>query len=66
MKKSDDIDDNLRLAKADLEEIRKLVSKLYIHLNVEQFENEREQKIVKELELIKSELVPMEKVSFAI
>ena len=45
-----------------MEEIRQLVSKLYLHLNVEQFESEREEKILKKLELIKSELEPMEKV----
>jgi hypothetical protein len=48
--------------KNDLEEIRQLVSKLYLHLNVEQFESEREEKILKKLELLKSELEPLEKV----
>lgn len=50
-------------AEHDLDEIRKLVSKLYLHLNVEQFENKREQEVVKELENLKLTLQPMEKVN---
>ena len=50
-------------AKQDLEDLKQLVSKLYLHLNVEQFETNREEKIAKELELLKIELAPMEKVS---
>lgn len=53
-------------AKKDLEEIKQLVSKLYLHLNIEQYETTREDKIVKQLELLKTELGPMEKVSFFI
>jgi len=45
----------------DLENIKKLVSKLYLHLNVEQFEDKREQEILKELEVLKNELEPLEK-----
>lgn len=48
-------------SKNDLEEIRQLVSKLYLHLNVEQFETKREQEIVTELENLKDEIQPMEK-----
>lgn len=54
-------DDLNNKAKNDLEEVKKLVSKLYLHLNVEQFESEREDKLIKQLELIKNELEPMEK-----
>ena len=50
------------LAQNDLENVKKLVSKLYLHLNVEQFEDKREQEIVKELELLKMELHPLEQV----
>ena len=49
-------------SKKDLEEIRQLVSKLYLHLNVELFEIEKEEKILKDLEMLKIELEPMEKV----
>jgi hypothetical protein len=49
-------------SKQDLEEIRELVSKLYLHLNVEQFETEKEEKILKDLEMLRIELEPMEKV----
>lgn len=47
-------------AEQDLEEIKKLVSKLYLHLNVEQFETKREHEVVKELENLKLTLQPME------
>jgi hypothetical protein len=49
-------------SKQDLDEIRKLVSKLYLHLNIEQFDAEREHEIAQKLELVKNELVPLEKV----
>lgn len=49
-------------SKQDLDEIRKLVSKLYLHLNVEQFDAEREHEITRKMELVKNELIPMEKV----
>lgn len=45
----------------DLEEIKKLVSKLYLHLNVEQFENKREEEMLRQLEILTSEIQPMEK-----
>lgn len=48
-------------SKNDLEEIRQLVSKLYLHLNVDHFEAKREQEIVTELENLKNEIEPMEK-----
>ena len=50
-------------SKKDLDEIRQLVSKLYLHLNIEQYEIQKEEKILKDLELLKIELEPMEKVS---
>ena len=53
-------------SKKDLEELKQLVSKLYLHLNVEQFETDREEKIAKELELLKIELAPMEKASLIV
>ena len=62
MRKVNGDDDLNNKAKNDLEEVKKLVSKLYLHLNVEQFESEREDKLIKQLELIKNELEPMEKV----
>ena len=49
-------------SKNDLEEIKKLVAKLYLHLNIEQFEAKREQEIIRQLELLKNELQPMEHV----
>lgn len=49
-------------SKKELEQLRQIVSKLYLHLNVEQYELEKEQKILKQLELLKTELEPMEKV----
>ena len=42
------------------------VDALYLHLNIEQYETTREDKIVKQLELLKTELGPMEKVSIFI
>lgn len=49
-------------SKQQLEQIKELVSKLYLHLNIEQFEIEREQEILKKLEQLKSEIEPMERV----
>lgn len=46
----------------DLEQIRQLVSRLHLHLNVQQYELEQEQNILKQLEQLKSEIEPMEKV----
>ena len=46
----------------DLEQIRQLVSRLHLHLNVQQYELEQEQTILKQLELLKSEIEPMERV----
>ncbi|CAF0956709.1 unnamed protein product [Brachionus calyciflorus] len=55
-------DTNLQdLANQELEQIRQLVSKLYLHLNMEQYEAEKEQKILTEMEKLKVELAPMEK-----
>jgi len=48
-------------AENDLENVKQLVSKLYLHLNVEHFEMKREHEILKELEVLKTELQPMEK-----
>jgi hypothetical protein len=61
---NENIDQSLDVqSKNDLEEIKKLVSKLYLHLNIEYYEKNREQEIVKELELLKTELEPMEQVN---
>ncbi len=49
-------------SKKDLEEIRQLVSKLYLRLNIEQYDIEKEEKILKDLETLKIELEPLEKV----
>ncbi len=58
----DPVENNLEVqANNDLEDIKKLVSKLYLHLNVEHFEDKREQEILKELEVLKNELEPLEK-----
>ena len=46
----------------EIDEIKQLVSKLYLQLNVEHYEIEQEQKILKQLETLKTELEPMEKV----
>ena len=53
-------------SKKDLEEIRQIVSKLYLHLNIEQYEIDKEEKILKDLETLKIELEPLEKVRKAI
>ena len=60
--KKSEIDGAEAQSKKDLEEIRKLVSKLYLHLNIEQYDTQKEEKILKDLELLKLELEPMEKV----
>lgn len=49
-------------ATQDLEKLKQLVSKLYLHLNIEQYEIEREQTILKQLETLRSEMEPLEKV----
>ena len=48
-----------------LDELKQLVSQLYLHLNVNQYEIEREQNVIKQLESYKNELQPMEKVLVA-
>ena len=50
-------------SRKDLEEIRQLVSRLYLHLNIEQYDIEKEEKILKDLETLKIELEPLEKVN---
>ena len=50
----------------ELEEIKRIVSKLYLHLNVEHFEAKREQQIIRELEILKTDIEPMEKVNLNI
>ena len=49
-------------AKKEIEDIKQLVSKLYLQLNVEHYEIQQEQKLLQQLELLKSEIQPMEKV----
>jgi hypothetical protein len=51
-------------AKKEIEDIKQLVSKLYLQLNVEHYEIEEEQKLLKKLELLQTEIAPMEKVIF--
>lgn len=41
--------------------MKQLVSKLYLHLNIQHYEADREEKILKQIESLKSELEPMEK-----
>jgi hypothetical protein len=50
-------------SKKELDDIKEMISKLYLNLNVEHYEKEREQKLLRQLEAIKLELEPMEKVS---
>ena len=52
----------LSVANQDLEQVRQLVSKLYLHLNITQYEAEKEAKIQSQIEQLKSELAPLEKV----
>ncbi|RMZ94624.1 calcium uniporter mitochondrial isoform X2 [Brachionus plicatilis] len=49
-------------ARNELDRVRELVSKLYLQLNVEQFEAEKEKKISDEIEKLKSDLEPLENV----
>jgi hypothetical protein len=51
-------------AKKELDRIKDLVSKLYLQLNVEHYEQEQEHKILRQLEMLKSEIQPLEKVTF--
>jgi hypothetical protein len=48
-------------AKKEIEDIKQLVAKLYLQLNVEHYEIEQEQKLLKQLELLQTEIQPMEK-----
>ena len=60
-------DQDLELkSRNELEEIKRIVSKLYLHLNVEHFEAKREQQIIRELEILKTDIEPMEKVNLNI
>ena len=61
---AEQVDTNLidEQAKKDLDDLKQLVSKLYLHLNIEQYETDRVEKINKQLEQLKIELEPMEKV----
>ncbi len=47
----------------DIEEIKSLVSKLYVNLNIEEHEKHSEEKILKQMEKLKIELEPLEQVS---
>ncbi len=49
--------------KKDIEEIKSLVSKLYVNLNIEEHEKHSEEKILKQMEKLKIELEPLEQVS---
>ena len=64
--KKSEIDSAEAQSKKDLEDIRQLVSKLYLHLNIEQYEIEKEEQILKDLELLRLELEPLEKVGLQI
>lgn len=45
----------------DLVELRNLISKLYLNLNIEEFEKKKRDDLIKELEIYKNELEPLEK-----
>lgn len=47
-------------SKSELEDIKRIVSKLYLHLNVEHFEAKREEQISRELEVLKTNIEPLE------
>lgn len=56
-----DSDQDLELtSKSELEDIKRIVSKLYLHLNVEHFEAKREEQIARELEVLKTSIEPLE------
>ncbi len=46
----------------DIDGIKTLVAKLYLNLNIEEHERNAEQNIAKEIESLKNELEPLEKV----
>ena len=52
---------NLQTTK-DLDELRHLISKLYLHLNIDELQRERELEMTRQLELLRNELLPMEKI----
>ena len=47
---------------SNIDEIRTLVSKLYMNLNLHEYERNTEQNILKQIEALKVELEPLEKV----
>lgn len=53
-------------SETQIEMLRDLVTKLYLDLNIEEHEKQKEIEILKKIETLRSELAPLEKVKYCI